>query len=87
MEKKEKCSKDCQGCHSQATCALVEKISSLIEEVEQFHRLKEHLLIVLATRQRRFTLESTDPEVRDILIMLDRILFPEVNPILGPKEK
>lgn len=87
MKKKENCSQGCQCCHSQATCALVEKISSLIEEVEQFHLLKEHLLIVLLTRQRRLTLESTDPQVRDIINMLDRILFPKENPILVPEEK
>ena len=55
--------------------SLVDRVSELYAEVEQYHRLKEHLLIVPCTKQRRYILESDDPELHTIYTELDKALF------------
>ena len=54
---------------------LVDKLASLYAEVEEYHRLREHLLIVLATKKPRYTLETDDPELRFIYNELDKVMF------------
>lgn len=56
---------------------IVGKMAELQAEVEEYHRLKEHLLITLGTRQRHLMLESDDPNVSYIVNSLDKILFSD----------
>ena len=55
--------------------SLADRLGELYAEVEEYHRLKEHLLIVLCTKKRRLTLEHSDPELGTIYRELDRALF------------
>lgn len=56
---------------------LAERLAGLYQEVEEYHQLKEHLLIVLGTKKRRFTIEHDDAELRFIYGELDKQLFPK----------
>lgn len=57
--------------------SLVERVSGLYAEVEEYHRLKEHLLIVLCTKTRRYVIKHSDPDLHTIYKKLDEALFPE----------
>ena len=55
--------------------SLVDKLSYLYQEVEEYHQLKEHLIIILGTKKPRYTIEHNNEELNFIYNELDKQLF------------
>ena len=54
---------------------LINRFSEMAAEIEEYHRLKEHLMIILGTKKRRYTIEHDDAELKYIYNQLDIQLF------------